>query len=225
MLHGLQVLKLAGFQHWQKLSVTPFTWLYSTPRGPQVLPVASGFCRLRLYHINLNILFGEPRATSFCRGTSGPASGIPTLARTTLRKIFAQLVIGVACRICAVSSKAFRDMLRHRETVEARGLTFQLVDSWRRQPQTADAFRDPLLPRVSHEVCGKNAGRVTAVAQHVLAPPRRKIGPRLPGPRRRLRGLDPRRKMDTRPPLRSQVTKCSSGYQQFGAPDCPLLVF
>ena len=37
-----------------------------------------------------------------------------------------------------------------------------------------------------------------------------------------MRGLDPRRKMDTRPPLRSQaprtLTKCSSGYQQFGAP-------
>ena len=43
-----------------------------------------------------------------------------------------------------------------------------------------------------------------------------------------MRGLDPRRKMDTRPPLRSQaprtLAKCSSGYQQFGAPDCPLLV-
>ena len=45
-----------------------------------------------------------------------------------------------------------------RETVEAGGLTCQLVDRWRRQPQTADAFCDPLLPGCPVKSVGKMLG-------------------------------------------------------------------
>ena len=50
------------------------------------------------------------------RGMTGPASGIPTLARTTLGKIFSHLAIGVACMIGAVSAEG---VLRRVAAVEA----------------------------------------------------------------------------------------------------------
>ena len=119
---------------------------------------ACAHCPTSRHHI-VNILFGEPRATSLY-SMIGPASGMPALARTTLQKIFSQLAIGVTCRICA----AFRGSLKRSNQPESGHRIFwDLARHWKHE-----------IPPVNLQMPARRAMQKATTCRHCFFWPRLK---------------------------------------------------